>query len=227
MTKELFKLLDSEFEQDDPQELALKDTIAKISYFLKDEFDQDAQKFLKILIKDATQEVKITHKETREGEVATKEETQTAMSFKVFGMENTQTLMCNISELEAKIAAFSHIYKVSEAMGESFQPYVDDVLPIMMKHLDYTSRAVRKHALKTLANLIVARGESQNLLLFRQIFDALALRIIVANKKQDVKELKLLFKGLFLSMRAIRDNNDDQALFATPDKMQTFAQLMN
>jgi hypothetical protein len=91
--------------------------------------------------------------------------------------------MCNISELEAKIAAFGHIYKVSEAMGEGFKPYVDDVLPIMMKHLDYTSRAVRKHALKTLANLIVARGEPENLALFRSIYDALALRIIVANKK--------------------------------------------
>ena len=47
------------------------------------------------------------------------------MSFKVFGMENQQTLMCNISELETKISAFSHIYKVSEAMGQSFAPYVD------------------------------------------------------------------------------------------------------
>lgn len=149
------------------------------------------------------------------------------MSFKVFGMENTQTLMCNISELEAKIAAFSHIYKVSEAMGEGFKQYVDDVLPIMMKHLDYTSRAIRKYALKTLANLIVAKGEPDNLVLFRNIYDALALRIIMANKKSDVKELKLLFKGLFLSMRAIKDNNEDKALFTTPDKLQTLAQLMN
>lgn len=77
VTKELFKLLDSQFEQDDPQELAIKDTIAKISFFLKEEFDEndDAKKYLKILIKDASLDVKITHKETREGELATKEDT--------------------------------------------------------------------------------------------------------------------------------------------------------
>ena len=149
------------------------------------------------------------------------------MNFKVFGMENTQTLMCNISELEAKISAFRHIYEVSEAMGQSFKPYVDKILPIMMSHLDYTSRAVRKHAMKTLANLIIALGEPDNLVLFRKIFDSLALKILVVNKKQDVKELKLLFKGLFLCMRAVRDNNEDKVLFASPEKMQTSAQLMN
>ena len=97
----------------------------------------------------------------------------------------------------------------------------------MMKHLDYTSRAVRKQALKTLANLVIAKGEPDNLVLFRKIFDSLALKILLSNKKQDVKELKLLFKGLFMCMRAIRDNNEDQALFAEPAKIQTFVQLMN
>jgi len=108
-------------------------------------------------------------------------------------------------------------------MGPSFKPYVHQILPIMMSHLDYTSRAVRKHSLKTLANLIVAQGEPDNITLFRKIFDTLALKILVVNKKKDVKELKLLFKGLFLCMRAVRDNNEDQALFATPEKMKTFA----
>lgn len=97
----------------------------------------------------------------------------------------------------------------------------------MMGHLDYTSRAVRKQALKTLGNLVIAKGEPDNLVLFRKIFDSLALKILLSNKKQDVKELKLLFKGLFLCMRAIRDNNEEQALFADPSKIQTFVQLMS
>lgn len=167
VTEKLFTLLDQPFDQDDPQELAIKDTIAKISYFLKEDFHHVAPKFLEILVKDAALEVKISHKEAREGEVDTTDDKLTSMSFKVFGMENTQKVMCNISELEAKIAAFSHIHKVAEAMGESFKPYVDLVLPIMMSHLDYTARAVRKYALKTLGLLVAAKGEPDNIALFR------------------------------------------------------------
>ena len=183
VTAKLFALLEQEFDQDDPQELAIKDTIAKIAYFLKEDFHQVAPKFLEILAKDALQEVKITHKEAREGEVDTQDEKQTAMSFKVFGMENTQKVMCNISELEAKISAFGHIHAVAEAMGESFKPYVDQVLPIMMSHLSYTSRAVRKHALKTLSFLVIAKGEPDNIALFRQMYDSIALRMLMMNKK--------------------------------------------
>lgn len=55
----------------------------------------------------------------------------------------------------------------------------------------------------------------------------MALKILVANKKQNVKELKLLFKGLFFCMRAIKDHNEEEkALFAAADKLQTFGNLM-
>lgn len=74
VTEKLFAYLDNKFDEDDPQELAIKDTIAKISFYLKEDFAYVAPKFLEILIKDATLEVKITHKETREGEVATKDD---------------------------------------------------------------------------------------------------------------------------------------------------------
>ena len=77
----------------------------------------------------------------------------------------------------------------------------------MMSHLDYTSRAVRKYALKTLSHLVIAKGDPENVALFRHIYDTLALKILVANKRQNVKELKLLFKSLFFCMRAIKDGN--------------------
>lgn len=227
VTAQLFALLGQPFDQDDPQEQAIKETIAKISYFLKEDFHHVAPKFLEILAKDAVHEVKMTHTEAREGEIATTENKQTAMTFKVFGMENTQKVTCNISELGAKIAAFSHIHTIAEAMGESFKPYVDQILPIMMSHLDYTSSAVRKSALKTLPHLITAKGEPDNIALFRTIYDTLAVRIVVANKKQNVKELKLLFKGLFFCMQSIKENNEEEkALFASAAKLQTFGQLM-
>jgi hypothetical protein len=36
------------------------------------------------------------------------------------------------------------------------------VLPVMMKHLNFTSRMVRKNALKTLEYLLIAKGEPSN-----------------------------------------------------------------
>jgi hypothetical protein len=44
------------------------------------------------------------------------------------------------------------------------------VLPVMMKHLNFTSRMVRKNALKTLEYLLIAKGEPSNLELFRKIY---------------------------------------------------------
>ena len=226
VTDKLFALLDQQFDQDDPQELAIKETIAKISFFLQDDFHHVAPKFLGILIKDASLEVKITHQEAREGEVAAQNENETSMSFKVFGMENTQKILCNVSELETKIAAFSHIHKVAVAMGPGFKPYVDQVLPVLLRHLDYTSRAVRKFVLKTLPQLLTAKGEPENVALFRQLYDIIALKIIMAQKKENVKEMKLLFKGMFLCLRAIGENEEEKALFAAPEKLQTFGELM-
>lgn len=77
-------------------------------------------------------------------------------------MENLQNLSCNVSELETKISAFSHILKVAMAMGTQFEPYVEMVLPVMIQHLGFTSRTVRKQAMKTLEFLLIAKGEPMN-----------------------------------------------------------------
>lgn len=179
----LFGYLEKEFDQDDPQPLAIKDTIAKIAYFLKDGFHVVAPQFLAILAKDAQLEAKITHKEVREGEVEQSDNKTISYSLKLFGMENTHVIQANHSELETKIAAFSHIHKVAEALGESFKPYVDQTLPIMMSHLDYHSRAVKKSCVRTLSHLIIAKGEPENLALLHKIYDTLSLKILIANKK--------------------------------------------
>ena len=73
----------------------------------------------------------------------------------------------NTGELENKIAAFHHILKVAEAMGTSFQPYVATVLPVLQNHMNFTSKALRKLALKTFQHLLVAEGEGRNTALFQ------------------------------------------------------------
>lgn len=147
VTEKLFKCLEQGFGQDDPQETAIKDTLAKTAYYLKDDFHAVAPQFLSVLVKDAGVEIKIN---TESSNVPTTTGAdQKSFDFKLRGMESGMRISMNTSELEQKIASFHHILKVAEAMGTSFQPYVSMVLPVLQQHMNFTSKAIRKLALKT------------------------------------------------------------------------------
>lgn len=60
VTEKLFKILNQGFSQDDPQELAVKDTLAKTAYYLQEDFHAVAPQFIAILVKDASVEIKLT-----------------------------------------------------------------------------------------------------------------------------------------------------------------------
>ena len=60
VTEKLFKCLEQGFGQDDPQELAVKDTLAKTAFYLKEDFHAVAPQFLAVLVKDASVEIKLT-----------------------------------------------------------------------------------------------------------------------------------------------------------------------
>lgn len=60
VTEKLFSMLTSgNFDASDPQELAIKDTIAKIAFYLGEDFHHVAPAYLDILLKDAALEAKI------------------------------------------------------------------------------------------------------------------------------------------------------------------------
>lgn len=60
VTEKLFSLLTAgDFDASDPQELAIKDTIAKIAFYLGEDFHHVAPKYLEIILKDASLEAKI------------------------------------------------------------------------------------------------------------------------------------------------------------------------
>ena len=82
-----------------------------------------------------------------------------SFSFKMHGMESEQRISLNTSDLENKISAFHHIMKVACAMETSFDDYVPTVLPVIMSHMQYTSRTLRKYALKTLQYLLISKQE--------------------------------------------------------------------
>jgi hypothetical protein len=53
------------------------------------------------------------------------------------------------------------------------------------------------------------------------------MHILIANKKNQVKELKLLFKEMFHCMRVISQNEENNRFFENEGQMVSFGQLMN
>ena len=60
VTEKLFAGVNQEFSQDDPQQLAIKNTLAQTAFYLKEDFHVIAPRFLAILVKDASVEIKLT-----------------------------------------------------------------------------------------------------------------------------------------------------------------------
>jgi hypothetical protein len=204
--------------------LAVKNTLAQTAYYLKEDFHVIAPKFIAILVKDASVEIKLTEEYGELPSMAGQD--QKSFNFKIRGMENGLRVSVNTSELENKIAAFHHILKVSAAMGTSFEPYIATVLPVLLAHMNFTSRTLRKLCLKTFQHLLVAKGDSLNLSLYRQLYEHFVMNILGATGKGDLKAVKTLFKELFHCMRVISENEDPKQLFESPEKMAQFGEIM-
>jgi hypothetical protein len=94
-------------------------------------------------------------------------------------------------------------------MGTNFAPYVDQVLPVLFRHMNvdknapFIPRAVRKNVMKMLKFCLAAKNGEPALL--HKMFDQFAFPILTAIKKRDCKELKLAFKCLYLCFDAAKD----------------------
>jgi hypothetical protein len=140
-------------------------------------------------------------------------------------MENKTRVSVNTTNLGNKVAAFQNILKISEAMDTSFEPYVQLVLPILKSHITHFSRAIRKASLKTFQYLLTALGDPGNMTLFKEVYGLFGLFILKANKEDNVKELKLLFKELFHCMKVV-SQNENPHFFESLDQLNSFGQLM-
>ena len=229
VTESLLTLLNkTQFALDDPQQHAIKDTLVKTSFFLKEEFQVVANQFMPLLLKDAQLEIKIDMTDASLPSTGPVQGTN-QFDIKVRGMENTNRLTLNTSDLELKINAFNHILTISEAMGEGFDPYVDSVYNVISKHMTFYSKTVRKSALKTFQHLLTAKGETSNQKYFiDKVFDLFALNILSANAKGAAKDRKMLFKELYHCMRVISQNEQQNNRFCFMDekKLETFVKLM-
>jgi hypothetical protein len=226
VTEKLFTLLQQTFAHDDPQEVAVKEALTKVAFYLKEDFNAVAPKFLEILVADANLDIDI---QQENAELPSAQATTSqSFEFKLKGMENKTRVTLNTSALGNKIAAFQHILKISEAMGSGFQPYIAAVLPVLKANIGHFSRAIRKAALKTFQYLLVAQGAPTNVAFFKEVYGLLGMSLVKAHKNRDVKEMKLLFKALFHCMRVISQNDEEenQRFFESAAQMQAFGALM-
>lgn len=80
-----------------------------------------------------------------------------------------QRISMNTDAYQRKLGAFAVIFKVSENMGTAFAPYVEPLLPIITAHMPFEyNKAIRKFALKTFKNLLIAMGEPTNVQYLQQ-----------------------------------------------------------
>jgi len=147
VTEKLFGILTAGFAHDDPQEVAVKEALSKIAFYLKEDFHVIAPKYLEILVQDAKTDIDIKQESADLPSAAS--DTSKSFEFKLKGMENSTRVSLNTSALGNKIAAFQHILKLSEAMGTGFLQYIPAILPVIKAHINHFSKAIRKAALKT------------------------------------------------------------------------------
>lgn len=66
-----------------------------------------------------------------------KQNENAGVTFKMKGLEGSQRITMNTSALESKVQAFKLLNLISESMGAAFQPYTENVLPIVVENMGY------------------------------------------------------------------------------------------
>ena len=79
------------------------------------------------------------------------------------------------------------------------------------------SKAIRKFALKTFKNMLVAVGESQNISLLQQAMPMYVEQLQKALTRHDDKTAKILIKSLANNLRAMGKVNETQLQFLTEE----------
>ena len=101
-------------------------------------------------------------------------------------------------------------------MGKSFAPYTEALLPIVTEHMTYPhNKSVRKYALRTFTNILIAIGEPNNIALLNQAFPTYLQEITKALDKMDQKNTKLWVQQLANILRALNKHNQHERQFLT------------
>lgn len=215
-------LLNAGLTNDDPQTLAIKETLAKISGFLKEDF----QKYLPALMKSIMEDTKADIDIKMESSAIPKNTSGTSVTFKMKGLEGEQRITMNTTALEGKVTAFKLLHQIAENMGKEFAPFSNEVLAIAKGFMNYQySKAIRKYSLKTIMNILYTKGEPENVQIFRSLLPVMSIMMDTAMRRGDLKELKMLLKHLFLFFKTINETNSSKNDFLDENHKKTLGPL--
>jgi hypothetical protein len=94
--------------------------------------------------------------------------------------------------------------------------------------MNYTfSKAIRKNSMLILVNISSSLDESPALNIFSKLFPTFMTLITTATQKEDLKEIKMLLKHLWLIIRGLNEKNTETVNYTTIDQMNALGQLMN
>lgn len=122
----------------------------------------------------------------------------------------------NTEALVKKTGAFATIEQVSDNMGTAFAPYIDALLPIVVEHMNFEhSKAIKKLALKSFKNFLVAMGEPANIEKMQQSFTLYVMQLETSLTRHDEKSVKIVLKSLANNLRALNKHNVARRDFLT------------
>lgn len=215
VNKHLISLLQGGLTDDDPQDIAIKDTLTRTAGFLKEDFAQFMPMLMTTLVTDAQLSLDIK----MESADLPKTTENTGVTVKVRGM-GEQRLTMNTDATSKKIGAFKLMEQVSQNMGKSFAPYVEQLLPIVKEHMVFEfSKEIKKSALKTFTNMLVSIGEPHNIQLFQSAFPIYTEQIKKNCEKERYPAVKVYTKELGNALKALNKANKQSREFLTQEQI--------
>ena len=220
-TNMIAQVLNNGLSDDDPQDEAIKSSLTSAASFLQKDFEPYMEFLTKHLLKDAQLEIDC---KMENSDMPSQNE---GFKVKVKGL-GEQRVTVKTDNLVKKVSAFSLIAQVSEGMGSAFAQYVPQMLPIVTAHMTYDfSTQIRKFALKTFVNILVAVGEEQNIALFQQAFPMFIEQITTKGlAKLDKKVTKTYLKYLAESLKALNRNNERNREFLSDAQIQSLGPII-
>lgn len=102
-------LTSGQLNSEDPQIHAIKETLSKIGYFLKEDFHPYVAKIFPQLLEDAKQSIDIKMTAADDPSAQDDDEGTIGFDLKIKGFEGKQKLSMNTSALQSKLTAFKII----------------------------------------------------------------------------------------------------------------------
>jgi hypothetical protein len=228
ITTELAKTLQSKLDDDDPQDLAIKDTLTQCAGFLGPQFAQFMPMLLTTLVNDANLNIDFKMEAADLPSVDNKNLSFNVKVNAIKGM-GEQRISMNTEAIQKKTSAFALLAQISSKMGVAFAPYCEALLPIVIENATFCySSNIRKSSLKTLTHMLVAMGEPLNVQTLQSIMSKVYFEPLqkAINQKNDAAA-KLSLKHFVNNLRELNKVNHANRAFFTQEQVVQLGPLID